>query len=235
MIVKRASQAVIQSNVNNTMSSLDANAKKSSVSKDRKSLDAVKFASTSNNLVYKPFDPSTFANKVQTHLSISPQNRFSESFSNKMQSEVPQEIHSMRNQQPQRSPQNQMHILVTEIGTKQAKNPLLSHKNTMSGRNSLQGTQLSQNYKKAKIKLSHMQSNNPDIIGGQNTSNSIGLNPVSFSDGGADHQFHDFNDTVNQMSIDQVILEEAPLPESMEKKRSARMHQGEIFNLSKNF
>ena len=36
------------------------------------------------------------------------------------------------------------------------------------------------------------------------------------------------NDTVNQMSIDQVVLEEAPLPESMEKKRSARSSRGTI-------
>ena len=56
---------------------------------------------------------------------------------------------------------------------------------------------------------------------------------MSFSDG-AEHGYYDFNDTVNQMSIDQVILEEAPLPESMEKKRSARLRHAERLTLSKN-
>ena len=44
--------------------------------------------------------------------------------------------------------------------------------------------------------------------------------PFNFSDAGVELGVLD--DTVNHMSIDQVILEEAPLPESMEKKRSAR-------------
>ena len=75
--------------------------------------------------------------------------------------------------------------------------------------------------------MSQLQNNtlsNPDFVGGANTSGSLGaIMPMSFSDAG-ENQFNDINDTVNQMSIDQAVLEEAPLPESMEKKRSARLN-----------
>jgi len=47
--------------------------------------------------------------------------------------------------------------------------------------------------------------------------------PFNFSDVGV--ELGALDDTVNHMSIDQVILEEAPLPELMEKKRSARSNK----------
>ena len=56
---------------------------------------------------------------------------------------------------------------------------------------------------------------------GAQSANSAGFAPFSFSDAGG-VELGVLNDTVNQMSIDQAVLEEAPLPESMEKKRSAR-------------
>ena len=104
------------------------------------------------------------------------------------------------------------HIMVTETAPadqKKVKNPLMSHKQTMAGSNSLHAAQLNQTHKKAKTKVSQLPSNiltNPDFIGGggavgQNTSNSIGVYPMSFSDT-AENRFHDIDDTVNQMSID---------------------------------
>lgn len=53
--------------------------------------------------------------------------------------------------------------------------------------------------------------------------------PLSFSDTGDMHkELTVLDDTTNQISIDQAVLEEAPLPESMEKKRSARSGRGTI-------
>lgn len=57
---------------------------------------------------------------------------------------------------------------------------------------------------------------------GVKSSNSGGFAPFTYSDAGIDLGLGILDDTVNQMSIDQAVLEEAPLPESMEKKRSAR-------------
>lgn len=63
--------------------------------------------------------------------------------------------------------------------------------------------------------------NNMHHHGGAQSANSAGFAPFSFSDGGG-VELGVLDDTVNQLSIDQAVLEEAPLPESMEKKRSAR-------------
>ncbi len=53
--------------------------------------------------------------------------------------------------------------------------------------------------------------------------NSFGKAPISFSDAGEQFEGLDnLDSTVNQFSIDQAVLEEAPLPHQMEKKKSAR-------------
>jgi len=61
-IGKRATQTVILSNINNTMSSLG---------KDRKSIDAIKKPSLAT-LAFKPLDGSALATKAQTQHSVSP-------------------------------------------------------------------------------------------------------------------------------------------------------------------
>ena len=48
-----------------------------------------------------------------------------------------------------------MNILITETTQKQAKNPLIIQNQTHSGSNSIQITQLTQQYKKAKTKGSN--------------------------------------------------------------------------------
>lgn len=66
------------------MSSLSMTNQQSAVNnlqKERKSIEVVNKTSMLNNLIYKPIDSSTAqASKAQTHHSISPQNRLSESF-----------------------------------------------------------------------------------------------------------------------------------------------------------
>ena len=67
MIAKRATQTVIASNANHTMTSLV---------KDRKSIDALKKPTVLASLAFKPQDGSALATKAQTQHSVSPPNRF---------------------------------------------------------------------------------------------------------------------------------------------------------------
>lgn len=64
-IVKRASQAVITSNINNTMSSLSViNQQSTTLVKERKSIDVIKKTNIMSNLIYKPLDASALATKA---------------------------------------------------------------------------------------------------------------------------------------------------------------------------
>ena len=65
-IAKRASQAVMASNANNTMSSLGVNNQQpvQQFTKERKSIDVTKKTNMLSNLIYKPFDASALATKA---------------------------------------------------------------------------------------------------------------------------------------------------------------------------
>ena len=85
---KRGTQAVMMSNANNTMSSLSVSHQHSIMNKDRKSIDVVKKSNVLSNLIYKPIETSANAMKSMTYHSISPQNRFNDSFTDtKLQEE----------------------------------------------------------------------------------------------------------------------------------------------------
>ena len=71
---KRASQAIMTSNVNNTMSSLGVSNQMpaTGLGKERKSIDVTKKTNILSNLIYKPLDASALATKAQTYHSTSP-------------------------------------------------------------------------------------------------------------------------------------------------------------------
>ena len=71
-------------------------------------------------------------------------------------------------------------------------------------------------------------------LDGPKSHNSIGQHgPLSLSDDAEEPQLRDvgpLSNDMHQLSIDQVVLEEAPLPASMEKKKSARSNGATILS-----
>ena len=214
------------------------------MSKERKSIDVIKKTNAISNLIFKPLEPSGQGSKAQTYHSISPQNRFNDSLSSQRKeilgdtrnASIDEGQVSSRNQVDSgRSPRNQMATLGNEI-YKKTKNPLINHGQALSMSNI--ATQIPQaimtattNHQKNHSRVTAtgltgqgVQSTNL-LLGGPNSTQSvsgIAAAPPTIDIGEQIKELGVLDDTVNQMSIDQVILEEAPLPESNEKRRSAR-------------